>query len=79
MADEDPLQHEPFAYTEMRGGLVRISYHGKVVTTLSGRNASRFLSRVVNQQGRELQPLMAKATGNFKRGNERKATEKRQK
>jgi hypothetical protein len=50
---------------------VRIAYRGKVVTTLAGKEAARFLSRVAGADAAQAQLVMAKATGNFKRGNER--------
>lgn len=37
---------EPFSYRETKGGLVHISYKGKSVTTLSGKNSPRFLAKV---------------------------------
>jgi hypothetical protein len=71
MKKTDPLQHEPFSFSETRAGLVQIAYLGKVVTTLARREASRFLARVETLDRNAAQLLMAKATGNFKRGNER--------
>jgi ribosomal protein L14E/L6E/L27E len=50
---------------------VRIAYHGKVVITLAGKEAARFLARVDGVDADQAQMVMAKATGNFKRGNER--------
>jgi hypothetical protein len=65
------LQPEPFAFRETKDGRVLVSYQGKVVTTLAGRDAERFLLRLANEGDHGRQLLMAKATGNFKRGNER--------
>ena len=50
---------------------MRISRDGRVVTTLAGPAASRFLARVGNLGEDDAQQLMARATGNYKRGNER--------
>ncbi len=61
----------PFAFQPTKGGRVRISFHGRVVVTLAGVDAERFLSRASDADEQRLQLLMAKATGNFKRGNER--------
>jgi hypothetical protein len=59
-----------FTY-EMRGnGTVLIRHHGRLATTLRGSAAATFLVEV--QQGHE-QELMARVTGNYKRGNERVA------
>ncbi len=57
-----------FAYQASKDDTVRISWNGRVVTTLRGDEALRFLDEV---EARDEQLVMAKATGNFKRGNER--------
>jgi hypothetical protein len=57
-----------FSYQASKDDTVRISWKGRVVTTLRGREAVRFLDEI--ERGDE-QLVMAKATGNFKRGNER--------
>lgn len=44
-----------------------------MVTTLRGKDADRFLAKVVDADDQTAQMAMAKVTGNFKRGNERKA------
>lgn len=69
--NRDGLDSEPFEFQQTKDGTVRISHRGKVVTTLAGREAERFLLRAAGASGQALQLLMAKATGNFKRGNER--------
>ncbi len=61
-----------FSYTQTKDGGVRIAFNGKVVTTLAGRHAARFLDRAGGADEEERQHLMARATGNFKRGNERR-------
>ncbi|QDB79880.1 hypothetical protein FE251_11220 [Georgenia wutianyii] len=58
-----------FAYV-VRGGDVVITHHGKVATTLRGRRAADFLDDVEAQDAQE---LMARLTGNYRRGNERQA------
>lgn len=76
MGDEaDVLAAEDvFAYTARKDGTVHITWRGKPVTVLAGREAARFLARVVDAEAREAQLAMAKATGNFRRGNERRPT-----
>ncbi len=73
MSLQDLYQDEPFSYRETKSGLVQISYAGKVVTTLSGKNASRFIARVSSGDSQTAQLAMAKATGHFKHGTERAA------
>jgi hypothetical protein len=65
------LEGAPFSYRSAKDGTVFLEYGGRVVKTLSGHAALRFLSAVENLEGAEMQLLMAKLTGNFKRGNER--------
>lgn len=61
----------PFSYRSVDDGTVRIAWHGRHVVTLAGSKAARFLERVTEADPEEAQLLMARATGNFKRGNER--------
>jgi len=60
-----------FSFRAHKDGTVRIAYRGKVVTILAGKAAVRFLARVDGADAEQAQLAMAKATGNFKRGNER--------
>ena len=60
---------EGFDY-ETRGGEVVITHHGRRATVLRGAAAARFLTDV--EDGDE-QELMARITGNYRRGNERTA------
>ncbi len=71
MSLQDLIAGEPFSYISTKSGLVSISYKGKTVTNLRGREAFRFLARVeaADQEGKQL--AMAKATGHFKHGSER--------
>ena len=47
-----------------------ISFHGTHVTTLAGRAAADFVRKVAGADPMQAQLLMARATGNFKHGNE---------
>ena len=60
-----------FGYRTTRNGQVFISREGREVTTLRGDAAARFLDRVRGADDSAAQLAMARATGNFKRGNER--------
>ena len=60
-----------FSYVATKDGGVRIAWRGRLVTTLAGRAAARFLQRARSADDDTLQHLMARVTGNFKRGNER--------
>ena len=71
MNRDDALSSEPFSYVETKNSLVQISFRGKVVTTLAGTEASRFLNKADSPDARSAQLAMAKATGHFKPVNER--------
>ena len=66
------LAEEPFAYRASKDGTVFISWHGKTVTTLKGKRADTFLTKVVGLDSHDAQLVMAKATGHFKHGTERR-------
>jgi hypothetical protein len=57
-----------FSYVVREGGEVQISHHGRTATVLRGTVAARFLADV---EGQDAQQLMARLTGNYRRGNER--------
>ncbi len=65
------LDEEVFAYRASKDGLVFIHWHGKLVMTLRGQGAKRFLARTAGLDGKAVQLEMARITGNFKHGNER--------
>jgi hypothetical protein len=65
------LDDEIFSYQAVKDGRVFIFWHEKHVTTLRGKDAQKFLTRIAGLEGKDAQLLMAKVTGNFKRGNER--------
>ena len=65
------LDEEVFSFQITKNKKVFISYEGKQVTTLSGKKAEDFIAKIQNTEGKDAQLIMAKATGNFKRGNEK--------
>ncbi len=65
------FDEDVFTYTEVKDGRVLIYWYGKHVTTLKGDRAQKFLKQVVGLDARAVQLVLAKVTGNFKRGNEK--------
>lgn len=61
---------EGFDYRVVGDGTVRITHRGRPATTLRGRAAAEFLDAV---EGGDPQQIMARVTGNYRRGNERTA------
>jgi hypothetical protein len=65
---------EPFSYATRADGTIVILYRAAPVTLLRGKAAARFAARMeAAADAAAAQLLMARATGNFKRGNERDA------
>jgi hypothetical protein len=57
-----------FRFDVRKSGDVVISHHGRVAATLRGRKALAFLDDISRADDQE---LMARLTGNYRRGNER--------
>jgi hypothetical protein len=66
------LKEQPFTFRQRGDGSVAIFWKGRRVQVLTGKLAENFLAVSSDCTGQELQLLLAKATGNFKRGNERR-------
>lgn len=60
-----------FSYRLTKDGKVFIYWYDKQVTILKGKKASKFISKIDRVNQEEQQLLMARVTGNFKRGNEK--------
>lgn len=59
-----------FDWTQRKNGDVVITHQGQVASVLRGNKAAAFLGDVAHEDPQE---LMARLTGNYKRGNERQA------
>jgi hypothetical protein len=66
------LDESPFTFEVSKDKNVFIFWRGKRVTILKEKVSDRFLERIRNADQKEAQLIMAKVTGNFKRGNEKK-------
>ena len=62
-----------FRHQVTKSGTVLINHHDKLATTLRGPKADAFLEKVNALPFAAQQQLMARLTGNYKRGNERRA------
>ncbi|MGZ9583769.1 hypothetical protein [Paenibacillus marinisediminis] len=67
----DRLSEEVFSYKTTKDNKVFIYWKGKQVTILSGKASDKFLKAIEGKDHKETQLVMAKITGNFKRGNEK--------
>lgn len=66
------LREEPFSYTVTKAGKVLVSWNGRQVLILKESAASKFLAEVEPLDNYNAQLLMARVTGHFKHGTERK-------
>ncbi len=66
------LKEQPFTFRQRKDGTVAIFWNGRPATVLAGKLAENFLVAAPECSPHELQLLLARATGNFKRGNEKR-------
>ena len=69
--DDDDLG---FTWQAKKDGSVIVHHHGRLAATLRGQAAAEFLDEVLGADLGSQQQLMARLTGNYKRGNERTAS-----
>lgn len=65
------LEEEVFSYRISKDKKVFLYWNQKEIKILRGADSEKFLERIKDLTGVEAQLVMAKATGNFKHGNER--------
>jgi hypothetical protein len=61
---------EPFTFRVTKSGQILVSREGRLVATVSGADAAR-LALLLGIDDATDQELLARATGNYRRGNER--------
>lgn len=64
-----------FRHRRRKNGDVEILHRGRLASTLRGEDAAEFLAELAQLSDAEAQQLMARITGNYKRGNERLAAQ----
>jgi hypothetical protein len=69
------LDEEPFSYRITKDNKVFIAWQGKQVMILTGKKAQRFMEAINALDHKQAQLALAKLTGNFKRGNERRVSD----
>lgn len=66
------MGHETFTYQSHKDGVLRIFWEGRCVMTLGGSRGRKLTEQLAAAEWEEeVQALLQRATGNFKRGNER--------
>ena len=67
------LASEPFAWRTTKDGTVFVTHEGRTAATVRGPAATTLLANLREApDARAEQLLLARVTGNFKRGNERR-------
>ncbi|SFI40233.1 hypothetical protein SAMN02799624_00838 [Paenibacillus sp. UNC496MF] len=67
----DRLSEDVFTYRLTKDAKVLLYWKGKPVTTLAGKAGEKFMKAIAGKGHLDAQLVMAKATGNFKHGNEK--------
>lgn len=62
--------YEPFEYDISKDGTVRVFRSNRLVTIVGGKDASTLAAKLGSSPEQD-QRLLQRATGNYKRGNER--------
>jgi hypothetical protein len=62
-----------FSIQRRKNGELQVLHHGRLAATLRGEEAASLLDELATGSHADGQQLMARLTGNYKRGNERKA------
>jgi hypothetical protein len=67
------LVEDPFSYRVTKDGTVLISRSARLVVTVAGPTAERLVAWLANASDEDqVQQLLARATDNYRRGNERR-------
>lgn len=66
------LEEEPFTYQATKDGKVFIHWHGRQIMILKETSAEKFMLSIAQADTQQAQLLMARVTGHFKHGNEKK-------
>jgi hypothetical protein len=64
------LDDDPFGYRVTKDGRILVSRGGRLVVTIAGSKAERLIGMLGADPAQD-QELLARATGNYRRGNER--------
>ncbi|MBK8981030.1 MAG: hypothetical protein IPM38_01635 [Ignavibacteria bacterium] len=71
------LDEQQFEYRIFKDNKIQIYWNGKQVMMLKGSAAQNLMKKLERAEGKEEQLVLAKVTGNFKRGNEKVSKKKR--
>jgi hypothetical protein len=67
----DPFAEDPFAYRVTKDGRVLIERRGRTVSMVAGKDGLTLASKLALADADGVEQLLARATGNYRRGTER--------
>lgn len=70
--NNDRLKENPFSYRVTKAEKTLIYYEGRQIMMLNEKETKKLSNRIAGKSEFEVQLALAKVTGNFKHGNERK-------
>lgn len=73
----DKLKEEPFDFRLTKSGKAMIYYEGRQIMILNEKDTKRMENKIKGLDNFGIQLVLAKLTGNFKRGNERTINKKK--
>lgn len=76
MSLEELVEDQAFSYEIRKDNKLFIYYYGKQVMVLTKQKAKQLIEDLEYADESETQYLLARVTGNFKRGNEREGKQK---
>ena len=68
---ENKLSEQPFSYKITDTEKIIIYYKNREIMIVTGNNSVKLQSKLFDKSDEQVQLILAKITGNFKRGNER--------
>ncbi len=75
--ERNRLDENPFDFMVYKNRNVQIFYKGRPVMLLKDRSAQDLAEKLDRAEGKEVQLILAKITGNFKHGNEKLSKKKK--
>jgi len=68
---DDALAADPFDWQVTKSGTVLVFRGGRQIVTVGGKAGGKLAAQLERADERAAQQLLARATGNYRRGNER--------
>ncbi len=69
--DKSKFAEEIFSYQIAKNDTIFLYWQGRQIKALKGKNAQKLIAQIENVDLAQIQLLLAKATKNFKHGNEK--------